>query len=137
TRPSRLRPSTSSGEASTIFWFSSAARGQSASRAATMAWSARARARRLASLVGGTDLPPAHEGTPGWALWDVRIVAVEGSSLRAPLRVSLRAQGPLPLGPFPPGPFLCPFESLPSTLSPDAVPVGDTAPQGHRAERQR
>src|SRR3989442_11846032 len=65
-RPSRLRASTSSGEASAIFWFSSAARGQSASRAATMAWSATARARRLASLVGGTDLPPAHEGTPGW-----------------------------------------------------------------------
>src|SRR3989442_12026771 len=36
-----------------------------------------ARARRLASVFGGTDLPPAHERTPGTALWDVRIVAVD------------------------------------------------------------
>jgi len=34
-----------------------------------------------------------------------------GSSLRAPLRVSLRAQGPLPLGHLPPGPLPLPFAS--------------------------
>src|SRR2546427_12133964 len=97
-----------------------------------MAWSATARARRLASLVGDTDLPPAHEGPPGWGALGCtncsgrRVVA----SLSAP-RVASRPGAP---GPWP---FRCPFESPPSTLSPDAVPVGDTAPQGHRAERQR
>src|SRR5256885_1923506 len=64
-RPSRFRASRSSGEASTSFWFSSAARGQSASSAAAVAWSASARARRPASVICGTGLPPTREGTPG------------------------------------------------------------------------
>src|SRR5207302_301161 len=64
-RPSRLRASRSSGEASTSFWLRSAARGQSASSAAAVAWSASARARRPASVICGTGLPPTREGTPG------------------------------------------------------------------------
>src|SRR3989442_12252806 len=36
-----------------------------------------ARARRLASVFGGTDLPPWQVRTPGPGLWDVRIVAVD------------------------------------------------------------
>src|SRR5438874_4077080 len=64
-RPSRLRASRSSGEPSTSFWFRSAARGQSASSAAAVAWSASARARRPASVICGTGLPPTREGTPG------------------------------------------------------------------------
>src|SRR5438477_171357 len=61
-RPSRLRASRSSGEASTGFWLRSAARGQSASSAAAVAWSASARARRPASVICGTGLPPTREG---------------------------------------------------------------------------